>query len=57
MCEHVNSLSTAKVDLEAKISQLEQQLEHESNEKAQKQDKGYEADKITHIAMVWKQCK
>ena len=54
ICEQVNSLRAAKADLEARIWQLEQQLELESDEKAKKQHEGYEADKITHTAMVSK---
>ena len=54
MCEQVNSLQADKADLEARISQLEQQLEHERDERAKKQYEGYEADKITGTAMVSK---
>ena len=54
MGEQINSLQAYKADLEARISQLEQQLEHERDEKAKKQDEEYEADKITGTAMVSK---
>ena len=54
MREQVNSLQADKADLEARISQLEQQLEHERDERAKKQYEGYEADKITGTAMVSK---
>ena len=54
MGEQINSLQADKADLEARISQLEQQLEHERDEKAKKQDEEYEADKITGTAMVSK---
>ena len=50
--EEVISLKAAKADLEAKISQLKQQLEQERDEKAKKQYDGYEANKITHTVMV-----